>query len=173
MAPGWFLAALPRFRYLPHGVLPGSLVWKWPFPFRSSLLVFHCQIASFDSEVRFSQSSDGGFLTGCGDGINPISCTVRGGNGGGVSCYSGDDTGVPGIRGNEENLTVLWSSSMVENGDQSLFPVWCPAKVDNKLCSLFTISEEEQRSSGIDARFASLICLLVGFPPDYGGNTNA
>ncbi|WZZ86008.1 hypothetical protein YC2023_114587 [Brassica napus] len=29
--------------------------------------------------------------------------------------YSGDDTRVPGIRGNEENLTVLWSSSMVEN----------------------------------------------------------
>ncbi|KAF2544708.1 hypothetical protein F2Q70_00020321 [Brassica cretica] len=62
-------------------------------------------------------AGDGGFLTGCGDGINPIFCTVRGGNGGGVSCYSGDDTGVPGIRGNEENLTVLWSSSMVENGN--------------------------------------------------------
>ncbi|KAF3584814.1 hypothetical protein F2Q69_00027308 [Brassica cretica] len=62
-------------------------------------------------------AGDGGFLTGCGDGINPISCTVRGGNGGGVSCYSRDDTGVPGIRGNEENLTVLWSSSMVENGN--------------------------------------------------------
>jgi len=30
-------------------------------------------------------AGDGGFLTGCGDGINPISCTVRGGNGGGVS----------------------------------------------------------------------------------------
>ncbi|KAL0700397.1 hypothetical protein Bca4012_056519 [Brassica carinata] len=29
--------------------------------------------------------------------------------------YSGDDTGIPGIRGKEDNLTISWSSSMVEN----------------------------------------------------------
>ncbi|KAL0691199.1 hypothetical protein Bca4012_090878 [Brassica carinata] len=34
--------------------------------------------------------------------------------------YFGDDTGVPGIRGNEENLTVPWSSLMVENGNRFL-----------------------------------------------------
>ncbi|KAH0943094.1 hypothetical protein HID58_002731 [Brassica napus] len=34
--------------------------------------------------------------------------------------YSGDDMGVPGIRGNEENLTVPWSSSLVENNNRVL-----------------------------------------------------
>ncbi|WZZ85627.1 LOW QUALITY PROTEIN: hypothetical protein YC2023_114206 [Brassica napus] len=32
--------------------------------------------------------------------------------------YSGDDTGNPGIRGNEENLTFPWVSSKVENGNR-------------------------------------------------------
>ncbi|KAF3611712.1 hypothetical protein DY000_02050558 [Brassica cretica] len=34
-----------------------------------------------------------------------------------LASYSGDDIGTPGIRGNEENLTFLWSSLMVENSD--------------------------------------------------------
>ncbi|CAN6811983.1 unnamed protein product [Brassica oleracea] len=37
-----------------------------------------------------------------------------------VASYSGDDRGTPGIQGNEENLTFLWSSLMVENGDRFL-----------------------------------------------------
>ncbi|CAN7115136.1 unnamed protein product [Brassica rapa subsp. narinosa] len=32
-----------------------------------------------------------------------------------VTSYSEDDIGIPGIRGNEENLTSPWSSSKVEN----------------------------------------------------------
>ncbi|KAG5403934.1 hypothetical protein IGI04_010053 [Brassica rapa subsp. trilocularis] len=32
-----------------------------------------------------------------------------------VTSYSEDDMGIPGIRGNEENLTSPWSSSKVEN----------------------------------------------------------
>ncbi|WZZ33626.1 hypothetical protein YC2023_017027 [Brassica napus] len=31
--------------------------------------------------------------------------------------YTGDDMGIPGIQGNDENLTFSWSSSMVENGN--------------------------------------------------------
>ncbi|KAF2579199.1 hypothetical protein F2Q68_00006545 [Brassica cretica] len=37
-----------------------------------------------------------------------------------LSCYSGDDLGSPGIRGNEENLTFPLSLSMVENGNRFL-----------------------------------------------------
>ncbi|KAL0825800.1 hypothetical protein Bca101_049477 [Brassica carinata] len=31
--------------------------------------------------------------------------------------YTGDDMGILGIQGNDENLTFSWSSSMVENGN--------------------------------------------------------
>ena len=31
--------------------------------------------------------------------------------------YTRDDMGIPGIQGNDENLTFSWSSSMVENGN--------------------------------------------------------
>ncbi|CAN6997869.1 unnamed protein product [Brassica oleracea var. botrytis] len=37
-----------------------------------------------------------------------------------VASYSGDDRGTPSIQSNEENLTFLWSSLMVENGDRFL-----------------------------------------------------
>ncbi|CAN6820592.1 unnamed protein product [Brassica oleracea] len=37
-----------------------------------------------------------------------------------VASYSRDDRETPGIQGNEENLTFLWSSLMVENGDRFL-----------------------------------------------------
>ncbi|KAF2576347.1 hypothetical protein F2Q70_00002322 [Brassica cretica] len=53
-------------------------------------------------------------------------CLVPGGIGGSswflelLASYSGDDIETPGIRGNEENLTFLWSSLMVENGDRFL-----------------------------------------------------
>ncbi|KAF2569518.1 hypothetical protein F2Q68_00027790 [Brassica cretica] len=70
---------------------------------RSPKFGFHSQVnglSALDNRILglILLAGDGGFLTGCGDGINPISCTVRRGNGGGVSCYSGDDTEVPGIR---------------------------------------------------------------------------
>ncbi|KAF3512018.1 hypothetical protein F2Q69_00004160 [Brassica cretica] len=37
-----------------------------------------------------------------------------------VASYSGDDRRTPGIQGNEENLTFLWSWLMVENGHRFL-----------------------------------------------------
>ncbi|KAL0747369.1 hypothetical protein Bca101_029371 [Brassica carinata] len=44
-------------------------------------------------------------------------CKASSGNSSRTS-YSGDDTGNPGIRGNEENLTFPWVSSKVENGNR-------------------------------------------------------
>ncbi|WZY91365.1 hypothetical protein YC2023_063694 [Brassica napus] len=41
------------------------------------------------------------------------------------SSYSGDDTGTPGIRGNEENLTFPWLSLMVENRNRFLILAEC------------------------------------------------